>query len=183
LEVEALRSSRWWDRVVGRYLPLITALLAVVGFWFGVIQYYAQRGDSEKQLAEAQQGRADELRREAAKPFWEMQLKLYARASEAAATIATSDDEAARSRAESEFWLLYWGPLSCVEDVGIEKKPHPEVEAAMVQFGNYLKAHSRETRTKSELQPLSLALAHSMRHEIGPSFALQATPLLGGHAK
>jgi len=176
LEVEALRSSRWWDRVVGRYLPIVTALLAVAGFWFGIIQYYTQKTDTEKQ-------RIKELRREAAKPFWGTQLALYVRASEAAATIATSDDEAVRARAEAEFWVLYWGSLSCVEDVGLEERPNPKVEAAMVEFGMYLDEHPKGTRKQENLKPLALALAHAMRGEIGPSFSLRLTPLKGERPK
>ena len=177
LEVEALRSSRWWDRIIGRYLPVITALLAVVGFWFGIIQYNAQRNDIDKQRAAADTARSEELRREAAKPFWDTQLKMYIRAAEAAATIATSEDAAVCSRAESEFWLLYWGPLACVEDVGAEKKLEPNVESAMVELGKYLKKYPKEPRNKSELQHLAIELAHAMRDELGPSFALQPTPL------
>ncbi len=176
LEVDSLRASTWWDRMIGRYVPIVTAILAVSGFWFGVWQYYSQKSDVEAQ-------RSEDLRREAAKPFWDTQLRLYVKASEAAATIATSDDEATRSSAEAQFWILYWGPLSCVEDVGLEEKSKADVEAAMVKFGKYLNTQPKGDRKPDELKTLSLALAHAMRDEIAPSFSLQKTPLQGEQDK
>src|SRR5262249_17261760 len=92
LEVAALRSSTFWYRTIGRYLPLLTAILAVAGFWVGLFQYFRQQTETERQRADAVQQRSEELRREAAKPFWDSQLQLYLRASEAAAIIATSSD-------------------------------------------------------------------------------------------
>src|SRR5262249_25131402 len=138
LEVEALRATSVWDRVIGRYLPLLTAILAVAGFWFGGIQYYGRQTESDRQRAEAEGKRAEELRREAARPCWDWQVQIYLRGAEAAGTIATSLDAEAVKRAEAQFWTLYWGPLAIVEDVGTEPRPSAEVEAAMVRFGRYL---------------------------------------------
>ena len=59
LEIDALRSSGRWERLVGRHLPIVTALLAIAGFWVGIFQYYATS-------REAQQQRAIESRRESA---------------------------------------------------------------------------------------------------------------------
>jgi hypothetical protein len=182
LEVEALRSATFWDKVIGRYLPLLTAVLAVSGFWFGVIQYYGHRTETELQQAAAEGKRAEELRREAAKPFWDSQLQLYLRASEAAATVAVSSDPDAVSRVESQFWILYWGPLAIVEDVGTELRPTAEVEAAMVQVGSYLREHPKD-RHRATLQQYSLDLAHAMRHSVGPSFNLKPTQLVGERTK
>ncbi|HZL89616.1 MAG TPA: hypothetical protein VFB96_14725 [Pirellulaceae bacterium] len=178
LEVEALRSSTLWDKIIGRYLPLLTAILAVAGFWFGVIQYYAHRTETERQRTSADLKRSEELRREAARPFWDSQLQLYLRASEAAATVATSSDAEAVSRAEAQFWNLYWGPLAIVEDVGTEKKVVAEVEAAMVTLGRYLREHPKD-RDQAAMQRLSLDLAHAMRNGVGPSFDLKPTKLSG----
>jgi len=117
-----------------------------------------------------------ELRREAARPFWETQLKLYVRAAEAAAAIATSDQPESRKRAESEFWLLYWGPLATVEDVSIQMMEKSPVETAMVAFGSYLKQHPK-ARDRRELKRLSLDLAHAMRDAAGPAFKLEPAKL------
>ena len=171
LEVEGLRAQKFWDRTVGRYLPMLTALLAVAGFWVGLIQYNQERIGSD-------QRRTDELRRESARPFWDAQLKLYQRASEAAAVIATSKSADAVARAENDFWTLYWGPLAIVEDVGVEKQPVAEVEQAMVQFGRSLLDRGWNP-SRTELQGRSLALAHAMRKPVSPAFHLEAAPLTG----
>ena len=170
LEIDALRSSRRWERLVGRHLPIVTALLAIGGFWVGIFQYYATSRD-------AQQQRAIESRREAARPFWDTQLRLYVRAAEAAATIATSNDGAATDRAEVEFWTLYWGPLAIVEDASLAQGPRAAVEDAMVALGAYLRSHPKAARSKDELARLSLRLAHAMREQTGPSFSLELAPL------
>ena len=181
LEVEALRSSTYWERVVGRYLPLITAFLAVAGFWFGIIQFNAQKKDSELKQAEADSQRAEEFQREAARPFWDAQVKLYLRAAEAAATIATAEKDDDIKRAEADFWSLYWGPLAAVEDVGIEGRVKPEVEPAMVEFGQYLLQNSHAVDKKKRLHHLSLKLAHAFRNSFPTSFHLEATP--EGHGR
>lgn len=182
LEVEALRDSTFWDRLVGRYLPLVTAILAVSGFWVGLIQYFNQQAETSKQRDEVVRQRSEELRREAAKPFWDSQLELYLQASEAASIVATSTDLEAVSRAEGQFWLLYWGPLAIVEDVGMEKKPVAEVERAMIRYGQYIRTNPTE-RCREKMQQLSLDLAHAMRQSVAPSFDLKPTELSGERTK
>jgi hypothetical protein len=185
LEVDRLRETTFWDRTIGRYLPLITAALAVGGFWFGVFQYMGQRNETERlrveaerertaEITEAAGRRAEELRRETARPFWEAQLRLYLRAAEAAATVATARDRKDAVKAESDFWILYWGPLAAVEDVGLEKKT-AAIEAAMVKFGAALN-QGESNPDRRELERLSLALAHAIRDAVGPAFELQAAP-------
>lgn len=185
LEVEQLRETTFWDRIIGRYLPLITAVLAVAGFWFGVIQYTGQRSETERlrredeqkrtaEITKAAQDRTHELRQETARPFWEAQLRLYLRAAEAAATVATARDAKNAAKAEGDFWILYWGPLAAVEDVGLEKRK-AVIEAAMVNFGTALR--QRPTNAdRRDLERLSLALAHAIRDAVGPAFELQAAP-------
>jgi hypothetical protein len=72
--------------------------------------------------------------REAQKPFWEKQLQTCFEASTAAATIATSRDKEAVSKAVDDFWRLYWGPLAIVEA--------REVAGAMVAFGTCLETEN-----------------------------------------
>jgi hypothetical protein len=137
-------------------------MLAVGGFLFAVYQYQGQIKENERQLL-----------KEAAKPFWDEQIKLYLRSAQAAATIATSRDEATKAQAEEDFWILYWGPLAAVEDVGTAKNA---VEAAMVDFGKYLKETAKNARDRLILENRSLNLAHVVRQAIGPSFDLKAAP-------
>jgi hypothetical protein len=189
LEVETLRSSRWWDKVIGHYLPIVTAFLAVAGFWWSVAQYHWQRLDDQKRQAKdesdarekqaaADRDRAMQLKRDAARTFWDQQLKFYSRAVEDAAVIATTDNEELRKAKEDDFWVMYWGPLSSVEDVGMNQQSTPAVEEAMVKFGKYLSEHpDASKRNKREMQLLALKLAHAMRNEAQPKFDLFATPI------
>ncbi|WP_020476547.1 hypothetical protein [Zavarzinella formosa] len=165
LEIDAMRASSGVDRLIGRYLPLVTAMLAVAGFWFGVVQYYSQRTLSERE-------RHDALLRETARPFWENQMNHYVLASKAASTIANSDDPNVVKSAETEFWILYWGPLSCFEDIPRgdpteEKGEKSKVEQAMVVFGRHLQQAQRD---RSALQTGALSLARAIRDEIRPHF-------------
>ncbi|MFO0979807.1 MAG: hypothetical protein U0996_25635 [Planctomycetaceae bacterium] len=106
--------------------------------------------------------REDALRREAAKPFWDAQLEFYFSASKAAATIAVTEDLDIRKRAITEFWTLYWGPLACVEDIGLtrgsdghQESKNAQVERAMVAFGACLQS---DPPPDAQLTKLSLTL-------------------------
>ena len=69
LEVRAIESPTSWDNTIHRYLPLLTALVAVGGFWFGVLQFFAQLKEREteksKELAVTIEPNREETRREA----------------------------------------------------------------------------------------------------------------------
>jgi hypothetical protein len=98
--------------------------------------------------------RADEARTaslEARKPFQAQRLDLYIRATAAAATLATTTDPTERAKAEKDFWNLYWGPLSIVED--------QQVEASMVRLGRCIRLKECE----KPMQLLALDLDHDCR--------------------
>jgi hypothetical protein len=169
LEIQSLTSSSWADKVE-KYIPVITALIAVAGFWFGVYQYSYRVNNDQKQRNETKEL---ELR----KPFWEKQLQLYFSASEAAATIATSQKREERAAAEAKFWVLYWGPLGIVEDAGMTKPEDAVIEQAMVNFGNCLSGV--EKCNASELKQRSLLLAHKCRESVGKSWEVKFADLQG----
>ena len=93
-------------------LKLMSAALAAGAFLWGVIQYTTTR--------------REEFRRH----FWDQQFALYQEAAGAAAEIAMAPHIDSVKAARQRFWVLYWGKLSMVE--------HPEVERAMIEFGNKL---------------------------------------------
>jgi hypothetical protein len=191
LELDRLKAPPHWASRLKQYLPLISTLLAVAGFWFGIWQYVegekarsAEQATAEQaRLAQqrqaeqerfAQQKRADEavrvaLTRERTRPLWERRLALYIEATEKAAVIATTDDEAARQDAERRFWVLYWGPLAAVEDVDLGKENPGPIEAAMVAFGDDLKKDAPQ-RDRAQLKRLSLELAHRVREAMRRGF-------------
>lgn len=143
-------------------LKAATLVGVVASFFWGV---YVWKDKSEREIAQ-QRTDAERLsatrRIEATKPFLERQLKLYTEASQVAAAIATTSDNAARGKAVNRFWQLYWGELALVENT--------EVEAAMVAFG----AGLNNKASPSELQQLSLTLAHACRFSLDKSWGIHA---------
>lgn len=132
------------------WIKLLTPLGAVVTFAWGVYQFFLN-----------QRLQAETRRIEATKPFLDRQLKLYTEATQAAATIATSDSEDEVTAAHKRFWSLYWGELALVED--------KRVEAAMVQIGNALE----RCESGKDVQGLSLLLAHACRDSLAESWGVQ----------
>jgi hypothetical protein len=132
------------------WIKLLTPLGAVVTFAWSVYQFFLN-----------QRLQAETRRIEATKPFLDRQLKLYTDATQAAATIATSNEEDEITAARERFWSLYWGELALVED--------ERVEEAMVQLGNALNRKD----PKKEIQGLSLALAHACRDSLAKSWGVQ----------
>ena len=131
-------------------LANLSVLGIVITFAWGVFQYIR----NEKKQSESR-------RIEATKPFLERQLKLYTEATQAASTIATSDDGAEKESALKRFWALFWGELALVED--------SKVEAAMVQLGEGLE----KNLPKEKLQQLSLQLAHACRDSLAVSWGVK----------
>src|SRR5262249_35275444 len=87
-------------------IPWILSLItAGVGIW----QFTVQQRQANRQ------------------PFLQKQLELAFQASETASRLATVTDPTDWERARHHFWLLYWGPLSVVEN--------PAVEEQMIKFG------------------------------------------------
>ena len=132
-------------------MQTVTISIAVLTFLFGVIQYF--RSERTKQ---------DDRRIEAARPFLELQLKLYQDVTGAASTIVTSQVAAERDAASLRFKRLYWGQLSMVEDTS--------VEAAMVNFASALD----EGADLESLQIASLELAHACRASLSRSWNTSA---------
>ncbi len=145
-----------------RSLKLVSALLAIAAFAWGV---YTYRETAEHRLTaeQAEAIRTAETRRiEATQPFLQKQLALYIEATTVVAKIATSDNEDEVAAATRRFHELYWGELALVE--------RDAVAGAMVSFRNALISNAPQ----SELQPLSLALARACRNELALSWDTDA---------
>jgi hypothetical protein len=205
LELKRLQTPPDWASRLKQLLPLVTAMLAVAGFWFGIWQYFrsedARQADEkkaaaalaaqEKQAAEErleQQKQADinfqrNLTRDTARQLWEKMLVLYIEAAEKAAVIATTEDDGVRREAEKRFWVLYWGPLAAVEDLRVEPdsradspQDQPDVALAMVNFGREIEKDVKD-RNPGTLRTLSLELARTVRKAIARGFGVHATSL------
>ena len=135
---------------VEAWIKVISIAGTAIAFCWGVLQFLA-----------TQNAQAETRRIEATRPFLDRQLKLYTDATQATATLATSNVEADLAAAKQRFWSLYWGELALVED--------ERVEAAMVNFGEALQRGSQG----EELRVLSLQLAHSSRDSLADSWGVK----------
>lgn len=174
LEIASMKRGRNHLISLTDYIPLITVLVTVAGFGFGIYQYRAQEIENRKsQELLARQEREDRevqlqkdkdtTQRDFMKPLLEKQLSLYFEASSAAATIATATDSSEREKAINAFWRLYYGPLVIVET--------REVSEAMKSFGKCL--NGEESCSKTEMSNRSLALATSFQEAMLKSWNLK----------
>jgi hypothetical protein len=173
LEIEALRSPGRLDRWFGRLVPLVTAAVAVGGFWWGIYSFIAQNRQAQVDAKQREDDRIaadrNQARLEATRPFWEKQVQLYLDAAEAAATIATDEGEG-RKKAIARFKVLYYGPLAAVEDVGrLESQQGKEVEKAMVLFRHCL--DNADACNQEEIKQRALALSRAIRDVLKPAFS------------
>jgi len=161
-DVDSLGSTSFQAERLMRFVPLLTVIIAVAGFWFTVYQYNKQQSDTATKLA------AD---REQAllKPFLDKRLELYFAATEAAATMALSKDKAERDKAEAKLMQLYAGTLIIVED--------PEVEHAMKEI--YKCITGEDPCSEADKQKRSQALASRARDSIGTSYKVKLEALKG----
>jgi hypothetical protein len=129
---------------------LVTWIGAIYAFCWGVFTYADKKEQSNKE------------------PFLKEQLKLCFRASELAATLATESCPKKWDAARQEFWQLYWGSLSIVEDAGVESE--------MVDFGTLIpsKPASEVTLPMNALRLPSYKLAKKLRALVLASWNAQA---------
>jgi hypothetical protein len=170
LEIDSLKSKNRWENSFGRFLPIITATIAVAGFWFGIIQY--QRQETARATALTAQIKSENEARvkEFKKSFWEKQLGFYLEAARTSATLANfqaeekAETQAERGKARIRFWQLYWGELAVVED--------DLVAAAMITFANCLRGNESGTCSDATLKSYSLDLAVAFRKSVEKAWDL-----------
>ena len=149
LELAERRQDKPWYHLPTQIVPVVSALLAIAGFAFGIWQYAKEQAKNrEEQHASAQ--------RELMKPWLESQRAIYAQALSAAAGVANASDTKARSQAADEFWRLYKGTM-----ILVETKP---VVDAMVSFGQCLDGTTECDRIEmnARCNVLASAMADSM---------------------
>jgi hypothetical protein len=145
----AERRHKPWYHLPTQIVPVVSALLAIAGFAFGIWQYAKEQAKNrEEQQAVAQ--------RELMKPWLESQREIYAQALSAAAGAANTSDAKARSLAADDFFRLYKGKM-----ILVETKP---VSDAMVSFGQCLDGTTECDRSEmnSRCNVLATAMADSM---------------------
>lgn len=139
---------------------LVSALIGAATIGVGIWQFHT---DSDRRDVNAQF--------EARKPFLIKQMELCFQASEAASTLASGTNLENWRDAKETFWMLYWGPLSVVENpLGKEQGP---VEMQMVVFGDALKLlQDSPTLPIASLEQQSFDLAHRCRELIFDSWEI-----------
>lgn len=138
------------DVSVDVWLKLLTAAGGFATIGWGLYQFNAN-----------QRIQAETRRIEATQPYLDRQLELYTAATQAAATLATSDDPGKLAEANDRFWALHWGELALVEDA--------DVEAAVVDFG----AKLNDGATRKALEQASLRIAHACRNSLAGAWAVK----------
>jgi hypothetical protein len=145
LELAERKKGQPWYHRLTQMVPIITALGAIVGFLWGVVQYGAQQAKN-RETAE----------REFMKPWLESQRAIYLQALASATVVANSDDPEKRHQATEEFWRLYQGHMILVET--------KRVSGAMVHFGHCLDGTDTCSRIEMNVRCRALAtvMAESM---------------------
>ena len=143
LDLAELRKGRPWSQWFTQLIPIITAVIAIAGFWIGLFRYQAEQSQATKREEERRE-------RDFMKPWLDSQRDFYQQSLSAAVTIATSSDPKKVSLAADEFWQLYFGKMIFVES--------KDVAQGMVRFGECL----RDPACKENLSRLSLNLAGKM---------------------
>jgi hypothetical protein len=140
--------------VLGQFVPLITALVAVAGFIWGVYQYQVQQNKSlEAQKLQSKQ-ELKTAERDFMKPWLDNQREIYLQALTAASIVANSDNPDEVANATEEFWVLYHGKMILFETGDVEK--------AMIAFGGCIKNACDRARLDTQLHQLASAMAGSM---------------------
>lgn len=157
LELAGLKRAKPWHGALTPIVPLVTAVLAILSFLYGVLQYQ----EAQKQNRATQERRA-ELDRHTAeqefmKPWIQSQREIYLDALSAAATIANSESPNRIPEAVEKFWQLYHGKMIVIET--------KNVSDAMISFGRCL--DGKESCDRDELNKRSHALASEMARSMG----------------
>ena len=157
LELAERRREKPWYHLPAQVVPIVTALLAIAGFSWGIVQYGQEQKknrDEQKDQSRRQQELAE---REFMKPWLESQREIYAQALAAAAAVANASEAKVRGQAAEDFWRLYQGKM-----ILVETRP---VSDAMVSFGSCLdgtKAVCDTQKLNDRCRILATAMADSM---------------------
>lgn len=163
MELEKQRKPAPWFQVPLQFVPLVTAMVSVAGFLWGINLYMetqesnreAGRKQAEQRAAQAKQENLH-AEREFMQPWLKSQRDLYEEALDAAATATNSLDPKLRAAANDTFWQLYYGRMVLVETTS--------VSTAMQDMGGCLREGVVCTRKQvtDSLLGLGTAMAMSM---------------------
>jgi len=152
LELAALRKGKPWYHLPTQIVPIVTALVALGGFWWGIVQYRNEQAKNRLEQKEQSDRQQVVAQREFIKPWLESQRETYSQALSAAAAVANAGDAKTRTQAAEDFWRLYQGKMVLVETMS--------VSGAMKSFGKCL--NGENVCTKEEMNTRCRALASAL---------------------
>jgi oligoendopeptidase F len=119
--------------------------------WIGVLATLATIGSGIYQYSHSKD-------QEFRKAFWEKQYQLYSEATDIAAKISVAKDLQNVEKERAEFWYLYYGKMSIVENKAVYD--------AMVTYGKKLESLEEAGRTSPELKQLAYNLSRACRESL-----------------
>lgn len=152
LDIESLERVEGWSSRVPRLLPLITIVIAVAGFLWGVYTYNHQ--ENVRRAADLE-GREREIK----KRFWEEQLITYHKISQSASRLATMDAGVERDKEYQTFRQLYHGDVIMFADKDV-------VEVIRNFLQKYLDYNANRPDLQGEIDRLSRQLAIACRESL-----------------
>lgn len=152
LELAALRKGKPWYHLPTQIVPIVTALVAIGGFWWGIVQYRNEQAKNRLEQKEQSDRQQVVAQREFMKPWLESQRETYSQALSAAAAVANAGDAKTRAQAAEDFWRLYQGKMVLVETMS--------VSGAMKSFGKCLSGE--DVCSKKEMNTRCRALASAL---------------------
>lgn len=133
----------------------ISAVVALGGFWFGLIRYGREQAENRRSQQEQAEKQVVANERDLMKPWLESQREIYLEALAAVATVANSDPGGELRRGATQtFWELYHGKMILVES--------QEVSGAMVDFGNCIEQSAGREVLNKLSKVIATAMAESM---------------------
>jgi hypothetical protein len=169
LETEALerttnKKSTRHDKVI-QYIPIITALLAVAGFLFGIYQFNQHQIEQGRQQEEQSKRDYQAREKEFKKVLWEKQLALYVDISKSTAQVAATSDEAERKRLYRELSSHFNGDLIVVAD--------RDVMESVLEFDQLYEAFLSDPGRQEDLLASARKLARACRNSLIKTFNVQ----------
>jgi hypothetical protein len=115
LELARLGTPTPWTQKLFQFVPMVTAIVSVAGFLWGVKLYVdTQAKEARNRSAQAEHENTN-AEREFMKPWLESQRQIYGEALDAATTALLAADPKDRAKAVDGFWKLYHGRMVLVE--------------------------------------------------------------------
>lgn len=157
-EVNASLNGKPKIDLVEKVTKILQGLAIIIGIWATYNEFRKQNeAKKEQEIARVQQekDRFEQTAKEFRKDFYQRQLEYYAEATKATATLATEKKGSPDYlEARKNFYRLYWGKLSIVEDKSVEKR--------MVEFEELLRQYESGDAS-ADLQQASYRLARDAR--------------------